>query len=376
MALSWTIHLAAIAWLIAQGSGDLAARARAVRRFASHAALSSLTFAAGVALLAAHVGVHALSMNSLTALELDPAVQLLAGALFVVAALSRGAIFPFHTWLLPALDAAPYIAGVSLVGLPLGAYVLAHVVLPITPDAGATLMAACVTLATAQIVYGALLAIVQRSLSRTVSAVALSLSGLSLLGISEVALMTLDGAILLALATGITLSGLLLVIATLRERAGTTDIARLGGLVHTMPRLTAWCFIFSVATFGIPGSLSFIAGDLILQGTYATHPVIAIIVLSCAALNGITLVRAWSLTFLGQPRAASLVAAQRPAVVDLHRAEHAVAFAIALVALLLGLMPARIIDAEERDAIKLVQQHDNNAHQDSSVAAEEPRHDH
>jgi NADH-quinone oxidoreductase subunit L len=352
----WIAHMAILTWLIGQGSAGAASVRRASRVFSLHAVGSSIALLAGIGLLVSAAGAGALDLSTAASLQIAPNTQLLIGLLIGAAILTRSAVFPLHTWLLPTLESAPLVVGVMLVGMPIGAYALAHCLMPLIPDASQTLMPALLAVALIQVVYGAVLAVAQRSLHRTVGAVALSLAGVTFVGLSELAVMTLDGAILLSLATGLAMSGLLLVASALRARAGSTDLNRIGGLVRTMPRLTAWGFVFTVAAFGLPGSLSFVASDLVLQGTYALHPAMALVVLACIALNGMTLMRAWAVLFLGAPKTNVLARAWTPAAVDMRPREHRVALALAVIVLLGGLMPARLLTVEDRAARDLVQE--------------------
>jgi NADH:ubiquinone oxidoreductase subunit 5 (subunit L)/multisubunit Na+/H+ antiporter MnhA subunit len=356
--LAWIAQLALLSWLVGQGGGVLTARVHARRVFMRHAAGASLALIAGVALIAAQARTDALNLRAAAALEIAPSSQILIGLLLGAAILARSAVFPLHTWVLPTLEAAPIVAGIPLMGLPLGAWALAHNVTPLLPAAHDSLMPVLLVVALAQTVYGALLALAQRSLHRVIGAVAISLAGISFVGISELSTLTIDGAILLSLGTGLALSGLLLVAGALQARAGSTELGRLGGLVRAMPRLTALGFIFTVATFGLPGTLSFVAGDLVMQGTYALHPAAALVVLACVALNGVSLTRAWALVFLGAPKRHVIARTWTPAAMDVRPREHGVALALALIVLLGGLMPARLLSVEDRAARDVAHQED------------------
>ena len=193
---------------------------------------------------------------------------------------------------------------------------------------------------------GALVALVQRDLGRMIAYIGLSQSGLVMLGISEMRELSLEGAIFMSIGLSVTLSGLLILITSLKQRTGTTDMARFGGLVRQIPKLSTWFLLFGIATFGLPGSVAFVAGDLVMHDTFNIHPAMAVVVLAGTVLNSVTLVRAWSLTFLGNENHALSIARQVH-LADLIPREQYVVLGLAAIALLGGLMPGRVLRVEQ-----------------------------
>jgi NADH-quinone oxidoreductase subunit M len=180
-------------------------------------------------------------------------------------------------------------------------------------------------------------------------------SGRVMLGIRELRELSLEGAILMAIGLSVTLSGLLILVTSLKQRTGTTDIARFGGLVRQIPRLSSWFLLFGIATFGLPGSVAFVAGDLVMHDTFNIHPAMAAIVLAGTVLNSVTLVRAWSLTFLGNDNHALSIARQVH-LADLIPREQYVVLGLASIALLGGLMPGRVLSVEQDFVEQTLQQ--------------------
>jgi NADH-quinone oxidoreductase subunit M len=94
---------------------------------------------------------------------------------------------------------------------------------------------------------------------------------------------------------------------------------------------------FVFAHVGFPGSLAFVAEDLMLHGVLAAHPIVGGVVLGASALNAITAFRAYQRTFLG-PRPAGAGATS-----DLVPRERAVAAVLLLAVMLAGVFPGPIL---------------------------------
>lgn len=82
---------------------------------------------------------------------------------------------------------------------------------------------------------------------------------------------------------------------------GTTEMAKMGGLVKFFPK-THWFFLIGVlALSGIPPFAAFFSKDLILEQEYlGGHETLFYIGLAASILTGVYMTRAYCLTFLGQ----------------------------------------------------------------------------
>jgi len=63
---------------------------------------------------------------------------------------------------------------------------------------------------------------------------------------------------------------------------------------------------------GLPGSIGFVADELLVHAALATRPWVAIPVLLATGLNAISLYRAYTATFLGRPKARARLAGPLP----------------------------------------------------------------
>ncbi len=72
------------------------------------------------------------------------------------------------------------------------------------------------------------------------------------------------------------------------------------GLGQKAPQLSFFFLVFCLALVGIPGTLGFVAEDLLFHGALHIHPIIGIALPLATALNAIHLLRTWHLLFNGR----------------------------------------------------------------------------
>lgn len=350
LALTWTMTFVSTGYVLWYSVHPLVRRP-VMRIWSLHAFLGAGAVLALVTLLlaaggTADVGVTALDLAKLTHVVLPTAWQVPAVLALLIAVMARSGILPLHTSEAVLIRYAPTPLLVVLLTLPMGAYLLARFGIVLSHDHAPFAMSLVTSIALFQVVYGALVALVQRDLGRMIAYIGLSQSGLVMLGISEMRELSLEGAILMSIGLSVTLSGLLILITALKQRTGTTDRVRFGGLVRQVPKMSTWFLLFGIATFGLPGSVAFVAGDLVMHDTFTIHPAMALVVLAGTVLNSVTLLRAWSLTFLGAENHGLSITRQAH-LADLIPREQYVVLGLAAIALLGGLMPGRVLRVEQ-----------------------------
>ncbi|WP_437729900.1 complex I subunit 4 family protein [Sorangium sp. So ce1335] len=264
-------------------------------------------------------------------------------ALVGIAVLMRMAAVPFHGWLPVLLERGPLGVTVLLAEMQVGVCVLLRVGVKLLPAGFAEGMPVLAVIGLISALHGAVLALAQTDLRRMLGYLVSSQKGLVLLGIATLNPESVSGALLQSVASSIATTGLALVIAAIDARAGTTDARELGGLVAPMPRMAAFFFLLACATIGMPGALSFVSEDLLLHGILHVHPVLAVLALAAAAIDGITLFRAFQRAFLGPPRRDRL----GPAVEALALRERAFLLATVALTAVLGVAPTRLLALHE-----------------------------
>jgi NADH-quinone oxidoreductase subunit M len=296
----------------------------------------------------------AFDLPSLTARGLPPSIEPWVFAGFAVAIGTRMGVFPLQSWIPALLEGrGDTLAAPAFVGVKAGFVVLARVVLPLLPGAAARHSGALIALGLITSGYAAVSALAQRDLRRAVGFVAVSQAGPMLVGVACLERAGLAGALLYALGTSLSLTGLLCVIGSIAARTGTTDIESLGGLVSRAPRAASAFLLFGLGAVGFPGSIVFVAEDLLLHGVLERHPIVAGVLLLTTVLNAITIVRAYVRAFLGRPLRRGRLEGPHP-IEDLLRRERVAVLLLLAVLLGGGVVPQPLLAMHERAVEALV----------------------
>jgi NADH-quinone oxidoreductase subunit M len=135
-------------------------------------------------------------------------------------------------------------------------------------------------LAVIGIVYGALVALVQKNFKLVIGYSSVSHMGFVLLGMMTLSQIGLSGAVLQMFSHGIIASLLFAVVGRMvYDRAHTRELSALEGmnLSKTMPFAAVTFIIASVASMGLPGFSGFIAELQVIVGAWQTFPALAVI---------------------------------------------------------------------------------------------------
>jgi len=217
-------------------------------------------------------GLWTFDLAALQEVVLTPDQQLWCFWAFTLSFAIKVPLFPVHTWLPDAHTQAPTPGSVILAGvlLKLGSYGLIRFAFPLFPLAAGEGAQVLAVLAVVGIVYGALVAWVQRDAKRLVAYSSVSHMGFIVLGIAGWSVQGLTGATFQSLGHGLTTGALFMAIGMLYERRHTRLLSEFGGLAKVMPWFTACFMIAMLGSVGLPGLVGFVGEFLILVGTY-TH---------------------------------------------------------------------------------------------------------
>jgi len=223
---------------------------------------------------------------------------------FVIAFIVKIPVVPFHPWLPDAHTEAPTAGSVILAGLLLktGAYGLLRFVLPLFPDAAASISQAMMVLGVVGILYGAVLAFGQTDLKRLVAYTSVSHMGFVMIGIFSGSRIALSGAVLQMLAHGISTGALFVIVGMIQERIHTREIGNMGGFWSATPRLGGVILVFALASLGLPGFGNFVAEFMVLLGTYRTHGILTAVAAAGLVLSAIYALWIVQKVFHGEPR--------------------------------------------------------------------------
>ncbi len=182
-------------------------------------------------------------------------------------------MFPFHTWLPDAHVQAPTAGSVILAGvlLKMGTYGFARISMPLLPWATVKFVPFMVVLAIIGIIYGSLVAMVQKDMKKLVAYSSVAHLGFVMLGLYALNAQGITGGILQMINHGISTSGLFLCVGIIYERRHTRMISEFGGLSKQMPVFAVFYAIMTMSSLGLPGLNGFIGEFLILVGAFKAN---------------------------------------------------------------------------------------------------------
>jgi NADH-quinone oxidoreductase subunit M len=193
---------------------------------------------------------------------------------FAIAFAVKVPMFPFHTWLPDAHVDAPTAGSVILAALMLkmGTYGFLRFAIPLFPVAASELMPLVVVLALTGIIYGALVAMVQKDMKKLVAYSSVSHLGLVMIGLFALNVQGIEGAILQMVNHGISTGALFIIVGILYERRHTRLISDYGGLFKVLPVFATVFLIVTLSSLGLPGLNNFVGEFLILMGMFRVSP--------------------------------------------------------------------------------------------------------
>ena len=188
-------------------------------------------------------------------------------------------IFPFHTWMLKVhTEAPPAIVMIhSGILLKMGVYGLIRFGAGLFPDQTGSWATVLAVLGVINIVYGAVLACVQRDFKLVLAYSSISHMGIVLLGIASLEEVGLQGAIFQSVSHGLISALLFLIVGSLYERTGTTELGELGGLAKAMPFTAGILLLGGLASLGLPGLSGFVGEFLSFLGLFGSMKVLTAI---------------------------------------------------------------------------------------------------
>jgi NADH-quinone oxidoreductase subunit M len=247
---------------------------------------------------------------------------------------------------------APTAGSVILAGvlLKMGTYGFVRFSLPILPEAAVEFVPWMIALSIIAIIYGALVAMMQKDMKSLVAYSSVSHMGFVMLGMFALNPLGLHGSILQQINHGISTGALFLIVGIIYERRHTREIAEFGGLSSIMPVFATVFLIMTMSSIGLPLLNGFIGEFTILQGALQVN-----IWWAVAGASGIVLGAAYMLWLYQRTMFGQLDNPANEKLSDMNLREIATLVPLIILAFWIGVYPAPFFDVLEGPVDKIVE---------------------
>lgn len=277
-------------------------------------------------------------------LMLGTAVCLATGHLAAAFALStlsiaiRSGTLPFHPGVASLCDRAPLVQTQQMASAI--ALVFAHLRF-VDHHAEAVAWAPLIVRVGAGAAFAAaLMSTVQKDLRGFFRCTTSVHGGMLLAAVGAASLHNYAAALLYSVSAGLGLGGLGIMLTSLQARAGEVGYSRASGRTHAFPRLATAFALFAAASVAVPGSVGFVADDLLLHALWMESPTATVLVILSGAMLAVSTLICYAHVFLGRP-----LTVLAP---DLLPRERAVAAVLVVLIVLLGVTPGSLLYPADR----------------------------
>jgi len=194
------------------------------------------------------------------------------------------------------------------------------------------------TLGVIGILYGAVVAMMQKDLKRLVAYSSVAHLGFIVIGTFGLTTQGLQGGVLQMVNHGLSTGALFLLVGMIYERRHTRLIADFGGIQKVAPLFAAVFTVVMLSSIGLPGLNGFVGEFLVLIGTFVTRRWWAVAATAGVILAAIYLLWAYKRVFHGVPTGENL------AFPEMTWRERAVMAPLVALIVLLGVFPGPVLD--------------------------------
>jgi NADH-quinone oxidoreductase subunit M len=251
--------------------------------------------------------------------------------------------FPFHTWLPDAHTEAPTAGSIDLAGilLKLGTYGFLRFGLELFPEASVWFAPVMLTLATIGIVYGGIVAAMQKNFKRLIAYSSVAHMGFAIMGLFALNVEGIEGSVLQMVNHGISTGALFILLGFLYTRRHTYEIAKLRGIAKVAPVYAGIFTLVMLSSIGLPGLNGFVGEFLVLLGTFLSHRWWAVVAAAGVIIAALYLLWAYQRVFQGEPDE------ENASFPDLKWSERAVLVPLIGLIVFLGVYPKPVLERIE-----------------------------
>ncbi|PEA54460.1 NADH-quinone oxidoreductase subunit M [Bacillus pseudomycoides] len=209
--------------------------------------------------------------------ELSNSLQFGLFLAIMIAFMIKLPVFPLHRWMVNVhVEAHPAVvmlhAGVLL---KIGAYGIVRFGMGLFPEQFEKFAVFLGVLGVINLLYGALLALVQTDFRKVLAYSSISHMGIVLIGLAALNAAGMKGALFQVVSHGLIAALLFFLLGIIEQRFHTSDITKLGGLAKQVPVLSGFLLAGSMASLGLPGMSGFVSEFLAFLGLFQEHRVLA-----------------------------------------------------------------------------------------------------
>lgn len=236
---------------------------------------------------------------------LGPISESLKMGLFIALFIALGIklpIFPLHRWMVNVHVQAPPAVVMLHAGvlLKIGAYGMIRFGLGLFPAEFNYLAPLIAILGVINLLYGALIALVQKDLRSILAYSSISHMGIVLIGLGSMNVAGVKGALFQVVSHGLIAALLFFLVGILENRYNTSDITHLGGLAKQVPLFSGFLLAAGMASLGLPGMAGFVGEFLAFLGLFQAMPIVAAIGTLGIILTAVYMLRAVLTITFGQ----------------------------------------------------------------------------
>jgi NADH-quinone oxidoreductase subunit M len=275
---------------------------------------------------------------------------------FALAFCIKVPLFPFHTWLPYAHTEAPTAGSVVLAAimLKMGTYGLLRICLPIFPNAFMTFAPYLATLAVIGIIYGALVAMVQKDVKKLVAYSSVSHLGFVVLGLFAFNTIAVQGALIQMVNHGLSTGALFLIVGMIYDRTHTRQIKDYGGIAKIIPVFAVMFMISTLASIGLPGLNGFVGEFLILNGAF-NSTVIPHNAFAVFAALGVILAAVYMLWMFQRVMFGPVTNEENNKLVDLNAREIGILVPLIVLMFWIGVRPVDFMQYSEQQVEEMIE---------------------
>lgn len=220
---------------------------------------------------------------------------------FAIAFAVKVPVFPVHTWLPDAHTEAPTAGSVILAGLllKLGTYGFFRFAIDLFPEATRYFAPTLVTLGVIGIIYGAIVATMQRDLKRLVAYSSIAHLGFIILGTFALTPESMSGGVMQMVNHGVSTGALFFLVGMISARRHTREIAKLRGIQVVAPIFAGVFTVVMLSSVGVPGLNGFVGEFLVLIGSFTTRRWWTVVATAGVILAALYLLYAYQRVFHG-----------------------------------------------------------------------------